>query len=111
MRSRYLAWPLAALLSALPPVTTFADSGPTVLVRVGIHEGYSRIAFNFASWTDYHVTQQGQHVVVQFAGNVTIGPATPCRAMSSRSPVAPAKRTSSWSQEQPCATGGSAMSW
>ena len=53
MRSRYLAWPLAALLSALPPAATFADSGPAVLVRVGIHEGYSRIAFNLPSWTDY----------------------------------------------------------
>ncbi|HME24962.1 MAG TPA: hypothetical protein VKI44_27145 [Acetobacteraceae bacterium] len=75
MRSRYLAWPIAALLSALSPTAAFADSGPAVLVRVGIHEGYSRIAFNLASWTDYHVTQQGQHVVVQFAGNLMIGPA------------------------------------
>ena len=72
---RGLAWPLAALLAALPLAATFADGGPTVPVRVGIHEGYSRVAFNLPSRTDYHVTQQGQHVVVQFAGNVTIGAA------------------------------------
>jgi cellulose synthase operon protein C len=75
MMSRGLAWPLAALLTALPLAATFADGGPAVPVRVGIHEGYSRVAFNFASRTDYHVIQQGQHVVVQFAGNVTIGQA------------------------------------
>src|SRR5271165_1318047 len=75
MRSRCLAGSLAVFLTALPPAAAFADGGPTVPVRVGIHEGYSRVAFNLPSRIDYHVTQQGQHVVVQFAGNVTIGAA------------------------------------
>ncbi|HEY2620633.1 MAG TPA: hypothetical protein VGI78_25055 [Acetobacteraceae bacterium] len=75
MRSRRLAGSLAAFLTALPLAAACADGGPTVPVRVGIHEGYSRIAFNLPSRIDYHVTQQGQHVVVQFAGNVTIGAA------------------------------------
>jgi hypothetical protein len=38
MMSRGLAWPLAALLTALPLAATFADGGPAVPVRVGIHE-------------------------------------------------------------------------
>jgi hypothetical protein len=75
MRSRCLAGSLAVFLTALPPAAAFADGGPTVAVRVGIHEGYSRVAFNLPSRIDYHVAQQGQHVVVQFAGNVTIGAA------------------------------------
>ena len=59
MRLRAAVWPLAALLAALPLAAAFADSLPPVLVRVGTHEGYSRVAFNFTSRTDYHVTQEG----------------------------------------------------
>ena len=75
MRLRAATWPLAALLGALPLASAFADSLPPVPVRVGNHEGYSRVVFNLPSRTDYHVTQEGQHVVVQFAGDVMIGAA------------------------------------
>ena len=75
MRLRTATWPLAALLGALPLASAFADSLPPVPVRVGNHEGYSRLVFNLPSRTDYHVTQEGQHVVVQFAGDVMIGAA------------------------------------
>ncbi len=75
MRSRWVSGPLAALLTALPLAAALADGGPTVPVRVGVHEGYSRVAFNLPSRIDYQVTRQGQHIVVQFAGNVTIGAA------------------------------------
>ena len=75
MRPRAATWPLAALLGVLPLASAFADSLPPVPVRVGNHEGYSRVVFDLPSRTDYHVTQQGQHVVVQFAGDVTIGAA------------------------------------
>jgi hypothetical protein len=63
------------LLGCLPLASAFADSLPPVPVRVGNHEGYSRVVFNLPSRTDYHVTQEGQHVVVQFAGDVMIGAA------------------------------------
>ncbi len=75
MRPRAATWPLAALLGVLPLASAFADSLPPVPVRVGNHEGYSRVVFNLPSRTDYHVTQEGQHVVVQFAGDVLIGAA------------------------------------
>ena len=68
-------WPLAALLTVLPFASTFADSLPPVPVRVGNHEGYSRVAFNLPSRIDYHVTRDGQSVVVQFATDVMIGAA------------------------------------
>ena len=42
-------------------------------VRVGNHPGYGRVVFDLPARLDYHVTQQGQHVVVEFAGSVTIG--------------------------------------
>ena len=60
---------------SLPLASAFADSLPPVPVRIGNHEGYSRVVFNLPSRTDYHVTQEGQHVVVQFAGDVMIGAA------------------------------------
>ena len=65
MRLRAATWPLGALLGTLAVASAFADSLPPVPVRVGNHEGYSRVAFNLPSPTDYHVTQEGQHVVVQ----------------------------------------------
>ena len=111
MRLRAAVWPLAALLAALPLAAAFSDSLPPVPVRVGTHEGYSRVAFNLTSRTDYHVTQEGQRVVVQFAGDVVIGAANGVPRMCSLSRAAPARRKSSWRRERSFATGGSAMLW
>ena len=44
-------------------------------VRIGSHQGYGRIVFDLPSPIDYRVTQQGQRVLVQFTGDVTIGAA------------------------------------
>jgi hypothetical protein len=44
-------------------------------VRVGSHDGYGRIAFALPPRTEYQLTQQDQHVVIQFTGGLKIGPA------------------------------------
>ena len=63
---------LVALLTLLP-VTAFADSQQVVPVHIGTHEGYGRVVFYLPPGTDYHLTQQGQRIVVQFAGDLTVG--------------------------------------
>jgi len=60
----------------LSATAAFADGGASALVRVGNHPGYGRVVFNVPGRTDYSVSQQGQHVLIKFAGDVTIG-ATP----------------------------------
>src|SRR5690348_12523452 len=64
----------ASALAILLPVGAFAD-GSSVVVRVGSHDGYGLIAFALPPHTDYQLTQQDQHVVIQFAGDLKIGPA------------------------------------
>jgi hypothetical protein len=64
----------ASALALLLPVGAFADSS-SVVVRVGSHDGYGRIAFALPPRTDYQLTQQDQHVVIQFTGDLKIGPA------------------------------------
>ena len=64
----------ASALALLLPVGAFADSS-SVVVRVGSHDGYGRIAFALPPRTDYQLTQQDQHVVIQFSGDLKIGPA------------------------------------
>ncbi|HXA22834.1 MAG TPA: hypothetical protein VNW90_11065 [Acetobacteraceae bacterium] len=66
---------VAALLSCLTPLGVHADSGPPVPVHVGNHPGYGRVVFELPERLDYHLTQQGQHVLVRFTGDVTIGSA------------------------------------
>ncbi|HEX3402668.1 MAG TPA: hypothetical protein VHT74_20330 [Acetobacteraceae bacterium] len=67
---------LAIVLACGPPVAARADSEPPVPVRSGSHEGYGRIVFDMPSRTEYRLTQQGQRVVIQFVGDMTIGSAT-----------------------------------
>src|SRR3984885_12954543 len=57
----------------LPPVAAFADSKQDVPVHIGSHDGYGRVVFYLPPGTDYHLTQQGQRVVLQFAGDLTVG--------------------------------------
>lgn len=66
-------WLVAVLAAALPSATVRADGPPSALVRVGTHQGYSRIAFNFSTRTEYTVARQGDRVTVQFADNAIIG--------------------------------------
>lgn len=75
---------LAALLSCLLVGTALADSPPTVPLRVGNHPGFGRVVFDLPTHADFQVTQQGQHVAIQFGGNVTIGsaPGTPHNVLS-----------------------------
>ncbi|HET7881969.1 MAG TPA: hypothetical protein VFL55_13875 [Acetobacteraceae bacterium] len=68
-------WLVAALASAVPSATVQADAPPTAVVRVGTHQGYSRIAFNFSSHTEYALTQEGEHVVIRFPDNAVVGAA------------------------------------
>ncbi len=62
---------VAIVLWGIPVRTLLADT--LVPVRVGSHEGYGRVVFDLPPHTEYRVTQQGDHVVVQFIGGVTIG--------------------------------------
>jgi hypothetical protein len=76
MSWRHLVGPLAALLTALPLATGLADGNSGAVVRVGNHDGYSRVAFNLPAPTDYQISQQGQRVIVHFAAaDLKIGPA------------------------------------
>jgi len=75
MRQRRLAWLLAIVLGTFPQAAALADKSPPVLVRAGSHEGYGRVVFNFPIRTEYRLTQQGQRVLIQFAGDVTLGSA------------------------------------
>ena len=52
--------------------TAFAGDAPSVPVRVGTHPGFGRVVFDLPAPSDFHVTQDGQHVTVQFdnAGKV-----------------------------------------
>jgi hypothetical protein len=68
-------WLFAGLLCCLVPVAAYADSGAPVPVHVGTHPGYGRVVFNLPERLDYSLTQQGQHVLVRFTGDVTIGSA------------------------------------
>jgi hypothetical protein len=75
MRKDASAWLFAVLLCCMAPVAANADSVTPVPVHVGNHPGYGRVVFDLPERLDYHLTQQGQHVLVQFTGNVTIGSA------------------------------------
>ena len=75
MRPCGWSWPLSAVLGSIWVVAALADAGPTVPVRVGNHEGFSRVVFNLPSRADYQITQQGDHVVVHFPADVSIGAA------------------------------------
>jgi hypothetical protein len=46
-----------------------------VPVHIGTHPGYGRVVLDLPERLDYRLTQQGQHVQVQFTGDVTIGAA------------------------------------
>jgi hypothetical protein len=94
----------------LLPVVAFADSTATVPVRIGSHEGYGRIVFDLPSRTDYHVTQQGQHVVIQFTSNLTIGKASgaPHNVLGI---TGSARQNSTWPPEPSSAIGGKAITW
>jgi hypothetical protein len=56
---------LAGILACLPLASALAD----VPVRVGTHDGYGRVVFDVPAHTDYTLTQQGQHLIVQFSGD------------------------------------------
>ena len=75
---------LAALLAYCPFAVALADPGAPVPVRVGNHPGFGRVVFDLPARLDYHVTQQGDHVVVEFTGDVTIGsvPAMPTNVLA-----------------------------
>ena len=73
MRPCRWSWPLGAVLGSIWLAAALADTGPAVPVRVGNHEGYSRVVFNLPSRADYQITQQGDHVVVHFPADVSIG--------------------------------------
>jgi hypothetical protein len=63
------------LLAVLLPVAAAAEAGPGVLVRVGSHDGYGRVTFALPPRAEYHLTQQDQHVAIEFDGNLKIGAA------------------------------------
>src|SRR5262249_874048 len=61
-------------LALLLPAGVLAD-GSSVVVRVGSHDGYGRVAFALPPRTQYQLTHRDQHLVIQFSGDVKIGPA------------------------------------
>lgn len=66
----------AIVLCCLPLAGAAAKDGPSVLVRVGNHPGYGRVVFDLPARTNYQLTQQGEHVSLQFTGDLTVGSST-----------------------------------
>ncbi len=62
----------AVALCCAPLLVALADPAVQVPVRVGTHPGFGRVVFDLPARTEYHVVQQGQHVLVQFVGGMTI---------------------------------------
>jgi hypothetical protein len=94
------------LLCCLAPDSARADSGRPVPVRVGNHADFGRVVFELPARLEYSLTQQGQRVLVQFVGDVTIGtaPYLPRNVLGMTG--GEAKRSWSWRRARPCAPGG-----
>ena len=54
------------VLICLPFAIALAGDAPTVPVRLGTHPDYGRIVFDLPAHVAYHVTQDGDHVTIQF---------------------------------------------
>ncbi len=67
---------VGAALCCLAFTGALAKDAPPVSVRVGSHQGYGRVVFDLPARTNYQLTQQGEHVALQFTGDLTIGSAT-----------------------------------
>ena len=52
-----------------------AEDMPQVAVRVGNHPGFGRVVFDLPGQVEYELTQQGQHVTIEFKRDLTIGSA------------------------------------
>src|SRR5690348_208826 len=61
------------VLALLLPAGALAD-GSSVVVRVGSHDGYGRVTFALPPRAGYSLTQQDQHLIIQFNGELKIGP-------------------------------------
>ena len=66
---------LAVVLAALLVGTVRAEDMPQVAVRVGNHPGFGRVVFDLPRQVEYELTQQGQHVTIEFKRDLTIGAA------------------------------------
>ena len=66
---------LAAVLAGLLVGTAHTDDMPQVAVRVGNHPGFGRVVFDLPGQVEYELTQQGQHVIIEFKRDLTIGSA------------------------------------
>src|SRR5579864_7107443 len=66
---------LAAVLAGLLVGTVHAEDMPQVAVRVGNHPGFGRVVFDLPGLVEYELTQQGQHVTIEFKRDLTIGSA------------------------------------
>ena len=66
---------LAAVLAGLPVGTAHTADMPQVAVRVGNHPGFGRVVFDLPGQVEYELTQQGQHVIIEFKRDLTIGSA------------------------------------
>jgi hypothetical protein len=72
------AWPMTLLAAALTGLligTVHAESTPQVAVRVGDHPGFGRVVFDLPGQVEYELTQQGQHVTIEFKRDLTIASA------------------------------------
>jgi hypothetical protein len=75
MRRALAACLAAVALGCAAAVAARADNGASVPVHVGNHPGYGRVVFDLPGRPDYTVSQQDQHVLIKFTGNITIGTA------------------------------------
>src|SRR6185312_14833554 len=66
---------LAAVLAGLLVGSVHAESTPQVAVRVGNHPGFGRVVFDLPDQVEYELTQEGQHVTIEFSRDLTIGAA------------------------------------
>ena len=66
---------LAVVLAGLLIGAVHAESTPQVAVRVGNHPGFGRVVFDLPDQVEYELTQQGQHVTIEFKRDLTVGSA------------------------------------
>lgn len=62
-------------LVCLPAATAFADDPQTVAIRLGTHSNFGRVVFDLSAKAGYHLTQDGDHVAIEFDNNASVASA------------------------------------
>src|SRR5579863_7276512 len=59
-------------LVCLPVAAAFADDPKTVAIRLGTHSNFGRVVFDLPATGGYHLTQDGDHVAIEFDNNANV---------------------------------------